>query len=332
LKKENKAVKFVLNQPGLEGWFKNFPKRLKTLPDKSSVVLPESFATGYARVWKIFEGLTCRMVDYQLNSDFSYAEPASKEFYLIIYLYNYRNCSYLKYEVNDKIIIENREPDYSSLLMTNSLVNQRFKISRGAYVQGLTIEMKKDWLLKKINPSSKINLEVLEQRDIFQTMIKPPYRLLINEIFHPNPHSHVPDLYLSSRILRLLELFFNEIFTNGLEANILPVSSSDVQSLFAVEQYLSQHYQSPFPTVSILSRMAMMSNTKLKMTFKKAFGTGLFEYFQRNRMARAKELLKSNLYTVGEVGEMLGYKNMSNFSVAFKKEYKVLPKDVAQLP
>lgn len=329
--KIKKIVRFVSNQPGLEGWYRNFPKHLNATTQKSSVSLPDNFAHGYAKVWQISEGLTCRLVDYKLNTDFSYTEKAANDFYLIIYLYHYRECAQLKYEINNKVIIEGEEMDFSSLLMTNSFTTQKFNLSKGALVRGLTIELKKDWLLKKINPSSKMNLEVLEKRDVFQTAIKPVYRILMDEIFNPNPISHVPDLYLSSRVLRLLELFFDDIFTNGLDANILPVSAHDVQSLLVVEQFLTQHYRQPFPTIAILSRMAMMSSTKLKFTFKKAFGSGLFEYFQRNRMSKAKELLRSNRYTVTEVGEMLGYKNMSNFSVAFKKEFDVLPKDAGQL-
>lgn len=331
LGKKKKIIRFVSNQPGLEGWYKHFPKHLNAPAPKSSVSLPDNFAHGYAKVWQISDGLTCRMVDYKLNTDFSYTEKVANDFYLIIYLYHYRNCAHLKYEVNDKVVIEGEETDFSSLLMTNSFVTQKYFLSKGALVTGLTLELKKDWLIKRINPSTKVNLEILEKRDVFQSAIKPGYRTLMNEIFNPAPRSHVPDLYLSSRVLRLLELFFDEIFTNGLDANILPVSARDVQSLLSVEQFLTLHYRQPFPTIARLSRMAMMSSTKLKFTFKKAFGSSLFEYFQRNRMAKAKELLRSNQYTVTEVGEMLGYKNLSNFSAAFRKEFDVLPKDAAQL-
>lgn len=329
--KRKQTVKYVSRKPGIAGWFTNFPKHLNVTTQKTSLALPENFAHGYAKVWQISDGLTCRLVDYRLNADFSYAEPAARTRFLIIYLYCYRNCAHLKYTINDRTIVEGEDFDFSSLLMTNSSVNQRFELTKGASVRGLTIELKKEWLTEKMNPASGVNLEILEQRDVFQTMIKPAYRVLINEIFQPDPRLHMPELYMSSRVLKLLELFFDDIFTNGLDANILPASARDVENLMTIEQYLRQHYRGPFPTITSLSRMAMMSGTKLKLTFKKAFGTTLFEYFQRNRMAKAKELLQSNQHTVTEVGEMLGYKNMSNFSTAFRKEFNVLPKDAAGL-
>jgi AraC-like DNA-binding protein len=73
--------------------------------------------------------------------------------------------------------------------------------------------------------------------------------------------------------------------------------------------------------------MALMSATKLKNIFKKAFGMSMYEYYQKNRMHKAKELLCSGKYSVSQVGVMIGYRNLSNFSNAFKKEFNYLPKD-----
>ncbi len=54
---------------------------------------------------------------------------------------------------------------------------------------------------------------------------------------------------------------------------------------------------------------------------------GLYEYYQKNRMHKAKELLETTKYSVSDVGSLLGYQNLSNFSHAFKKEFGQLPKD-----
>lgn len=325
---KKKALTYVSRQHDLSNWFWDFTNYLEATPKRDSASLPESFATGYMKVFEIADGLTCRIVDYKLNTDFFYEGSASPEFHLIIYFYNYLNCHSLTYEINDQKVVESRDSDYSSVLMTNSFTHQRFNVSKGTSVKGITIEIKKSWLRHRINPRSELDLKILRSKDVFQTMIKPSYRSIMAEILRPNLRTFIPELYLSSRVLRLLEFFFNDILKNGLEGNVLPVSTRDVKSLFQVEQYLLQHYREPFPTVKRLSKMAMMSGTKLKQIFKNAFGISLFAYFQQNRMYRARELLQSGLYTVTEVGEILGYQNMSNFSTAFKKEFGVLPKTV----
>lgn len=331
LRKRKEVIKYVSSDPDLQEWIRDFAKHLKTHPDKNVVQYPESFARGYARVFEVSEGISCRMVDYTLNTDFLFERAPSKDFYLILYFYNYRNCHRLDLQINKRVVIENEDSDYSSLLMTNSLAGQTLKLTRGTAVRGLTIQLSQQWVQSRLKSSSKLNIKRLYDKDIFQTMIKPRYRTLINEIFSVKTGSYVPELYLSSRVYKLLELFFDEIFRNGLDANVLPASSRDVQSLLVVEEYLLQHYREPFPTIHILSRMAMMSSSKLKQVFKKAFGMSLFDYYQQNRMEKAREMLLSDLYSVTEVGSALGYQNLSNFSVAFKKKFGVLPKDAGEI-
>jgi AraC-like DNA-binding protein len=45
-------------------------------------------------------------------------------------------------------------------------------------------------------------------------------------------------------------------------------------------------------------------------------------------MQKARSLLLTGQYTVKEVGLQLGYTNLSNFSLAFKKEFGILPSHV----
>lgn len=331
LRKKQEAINYVSEAAELEDWIRDFADHLKTSPDRNYIQYPKRFADGFAKIFKVSEGLTCRIVDYRLNTDFLFKRKPADEFYLIIYLYNYRNCRHLELKINGRPIIRNEDSDYSSLLMTNSLADQQLRVTEGTLVQGLTIQLTEEWLLSKLNPSSKVSLTLLKEKDILQTLIKPAERKLMDEIFSIKDSSHFPDLSLSARILSLLEHFFNEIFKNGLDANVLPAFTHDVQNLLTVEQYLLENYQQPFPTISTLARMATMSESKLKQVFKKAFGMSLFEYFQRNRMHKARELLISESHSVTEVGQLLGYHNLSNFSVAYKKEFGVLPKDAAKI-
>ncbi len=55
------------------------------------------------------------------------------------------------------------------------------------------------------------------------------------------------------------------------------------------------------------------------------YGSTLYEYFQKSRMNRAKVLMLTHKYSIKEIGSQLGYSNLSNFSIAFKKEFKQLP-------
>lgn len=331
LRKKKEIIRYVSDNPDLEEWIRDFANHLKANPQKNLVQYPESFASGYARVFKIEEGLTFRLVDYRLNTDFVFERVPSEEFYLIIYFYQYFDCHQLHLTINQKQVLENINADYSSLLMTNSFAKQQLKLTKGTYVRGLTIQITEQWLKSKLVVSNNLNLKLLHEKDIFQSFLNPQSLRLLNEIFAKKIHSPVPELHISSRVLQLLDYFLENIFQYGLEANVLPVSSKDVQQILSVQQYLIRNYREQFPSIQFLARLALMSSSKLKQLFKKAFGMSLFEYFQKNRLQKARELLQSNLYSVSEVGVLLGYQNLSNFSTAFKKEFGYLPREAYRI-
>jgi AraC-like DNA-binding protein len=108
-------------------------------------------------------------------------------------------------------------------------------------------------------------------------------------------------------------------------------SQKDFHSLITIEHQLLNNYGSEFPSIENLAKAAYMSESKLKKLFKQAYGMAIYQYYQKNRMHKAKELLVSKKYTITQVGAMLGYQNMSNFSVAFKKEFNVLPSEYQQV-
>lgn len=331
-RKNKNEGKFVSENPDLGVWIRDFAHHLKASPEENIVIYPESFATGYAKVFEIQEGLTFRIVDYVLNSNFRFVRSPSADFFLILYLYRYRNCKQLFLALNEKTIVEAENTDYNNLLMTNSHVNLDLKVTKGTIVQGLTIQISEEWMKKNLSGVSQEKLEVLRKRELIQSIIRPKYGLQLDEIFAKKQDHPAPDLYISTRVLFMLEMFFEDLFKSGLNGSILPKSAKEVQRLVIIEEYLSDHFQEPFPSVEKLSRMIFMSATKLKQSFKDAFGLGLFEYYQKNRMQKAREMLRNEIYSVTEVGKLLGYQNLSNFSIAFKKEFGVLPKDAVELP
>ena len=72
--------------------------------------------------------------------------------------------------------------------------------------------------------------------------------------------------------------------------------------------------------------MAMMSSTKLKKRFKEVYGMKLYEFYNYNRLQKARTMLESGEASVKEAALRIGFANLSNFSKAFKKEFGFLPK------
>lgn len=74
----------------------------------------------------------------------------------------------------------------------------------------------------------------------------------------------------------------------------------------------------PF-TIRELSRKVAMNECYLKKGFKALTGKTIHEYQQDIRIARAKEMLKTQGVTVTDVALTLGYSSISHFSTAFKR-------------
>jgi AraC-like DNA-binding protein len=106
------------------------------------------------------------------------------------------------------------------------------------------------------------------------------------------------------------------------------INEIDFENIMQIEKYLLTIYKDRFPSNTFLARKACMSETKLKRLFKQAYSMGMYEYYQKNRMHKAKEILLTTDKSISQVGNMLGYQNLSNFSSAFRKEFNCLPKDI----
>jgi len=159
------------------------------------------------------------------------------------------------------------------------------------------------------------------------------YRSIIDDIHSVDPKSVLTRLILHNRILLLAEKFLSSFLTRA--SFSLPDGKAwikgkekDLDALKSVVQILSDTQLTQFPSIESLSRTAMMSSTKLKTRFKQLYGMKLYEFYNRNRLEQAREMLRTGDFSVKEVGTNIGFSNLSNFAKAFKKEFGILPKEV----
>lgn len=135
--------------------------------------------------------------------------------------------------------------------------------------------------------------------------------------------------HIQKKVNLLLAMFFSDVSSSlrdFIESEKVKVSKDEINRLMTVRKHLE--IDLPTPTFTSLTKIALMSSTSLKTKFKKMYGTTLFEYFQSVRMQRARILLLTHQYSVKQIGRRLGYSNMSNFTIAFKKEFNQLPHEL----
>jgi len=132
------------------------------------------------------------------------------------------------------------------------------------------------------------------------------------------------EVYLT--LLNLLRLTLYRTFIIKERYNSSGLLKEDVEKLFSIRRKLMEnsHLTIKIATLSVEFGMGQSKMTKL---FKQVFNRTIYQYVQKAKIIKAKDLLNSKKYNVSEVGYMVGYSNMTHFAKAFKKYYKVNPSE-----
>lgn len=145
----------------------------------------------------------------------------------------------------------------------------------------------------------------------------------VSKIFKTEYTGTLRNLFLQSQVTELLTHFFAYVSSNKKDTiNIL-----EKEKLHNAKDIISENIASP-PTLTELSVMIGLNNTKLKKNFKELFGVPVFKYLQNERLNKAHELLYENEMNIQEISWFVGYESVSSFSNAFLKKFGYRPSEV----
>lgn len=325
-----KTVIFNYQQEDYEQWVKQFASHLNTPSLQDRLQYPGELGEGYAQAKILEEGFSYRLSDYTLNTDVEYQRTPTEKFQLILYFHQLTFEDYAYGKIDD-MVFESSDKVYNIALMTTSFTTEKIIFKKGTTVKGLSVQLDEEWLEKNIKDFAGYRNGMARHKSFVTDFISAKQRKILNDIFDRAETTQFPELFVKSRVLRLTEQFLTNICKRGLTDIPEYTNQKDFQALLKVEHLLLQNYNGLFPSIETLAKTALMSESKLKKLFKKAFGLAPYEYYQKNRMHKAKEMLRTRRHSVTQVGSMLGYQNMSNFSAAFKKEFNCLPSQVHEV-
>ncbi|HEX6913937.1 MAG TPA: helix-turn-helix transcriptional regulator [Chitinophagaceae bacterium] len=154
------------------------------------------------------------------------------------------------------------------------------------------------------------------------------YRSLLKELQRDTITHPLAMNFMQNRTLLLMEKFLTKLdVQEAPSADKSRFTDNEIVRLMKIESMLVNDFSVTPPNISYLSRLCAMSPTKLKADFKRLYGMPIYEYFQKNRMQRAKALLLEGKHSIKEVGVKVGYTNLSHFAGSFKKEFGMLPSE-----
>lgn len=169
-----------------------------------------------------------------------------------------------------------------------------------------------------------------EMKNVHLEPIATEYRVMLDDLWTDNINQPLKLNYIQNRVLLLLEKYIVKLHDRrDLQGKKVKRSDDEALRLMKVEALLVKNFAINPPTIDELSRISAMSPTKLKNDFKALYGVPIYEYYQKNRMLKAKSLLVLGRYTIKEVGQLVGYSNLSHFANTFKKEFGFLPSEIS---
>lgn len=296
--------------------------------------LSHEIADGYFRVVELPNGLQALLSDIHYHVDVTYKREKSDEYFCILHFNDAELSDSVHFMHNGKQMFD-KSTRRAGVTLSSSANDMSFTVKANTKARSINILLPGRWINDNLNRYNE--LQVLSRYNTMRnTLVHPePFdsqnRMLFDEVFQTGEANPLQNMIVKNRILILLEHFLSKIYRKmEEEPSQTPrkIKASDMSKLMEIESLLVRDFGQPPPTIALLAEKTGMSISKLKSAFKRVYGTGIYEYYQKNRMQKARAMLLTGQYNVKEVGTQLGYSNLSNFSLAFKKEFKILPSQV----
>lgn len=301
----------------------------KRILHDNALLIKAGIAPGFSKAFLLENNIHCICSKYNPKEDFHlHKMPLTHEFFVL-------RIDEISHSCNTLMMIDRKYDTgiyakSQSVLLLSTLEEFTFFASKNSQVKTLEIAMPRRWFFSQLNMECPYGLlrkyMTIKSRKTQFDCSKHLFRNLFLKIIN-EANKEISDFdYLEKKVNSLLAIFFPDVSSNlhyFLESEKVKISKDEINRLMNVRKYLD--IDLPAPTFTSLTKIALMSSTSLKTKFKKMYGTTVFEYFQSVRMQRARILLLTHKYSVKQIGRQLGYSNLSNFSIAFKKEFNQLP-------
>jgi two-component system, response regulator YesN len=97
------------------------------------------------------------------------------------------------------------------------------------------------------------------------------------------------------------------------------------QIICKVDQFVEENYGNAKLSLKEIAKHVAMSPNYLSSMYKRECGRGIHDYISELRIDKARELLVKTDWSIGSIGETVGFINPYYFSMSFKKITQFTP-------
>ncbi|HIE35605.1 MAG TPA: AraC family transcriptional regulator, partial [Campylobacterales bacterium] len=132
-------------------------------------------------------------------------------------------------------------------------------------------------------------------------------KLCAYDIYNSSSKTNLDIMYIQSKVLEILSYELKDIFSNTQEKNAtIKFCKYDIEALHLAKKILTQDLKNT-PSLTELSRQIKLNEFKLKVGFKRLFGTSPYIFLLDYKLHEAKKLLKTSDLNVTEISSEMGY-------------------------
>lgn len=323
-------IKIEYNHTDYRELIEYFAQYFNTTLNNNKLTFPPEIGEGYMKLVVLPNGLQCIISNYTVHQDILFQRTKINEPYFTLRF--------------DEVLVPDASENSNASSVTANAMRTAVFLGSAKFdwlffsitqtkVKGINIFFSKDWLEKFVGIESvgdmiKKYLNLKMSAFNYEPM-DMEYKRLLAEISSLNVEPAFETMVIQNRIMLLLERFFARIHKKMNDTHFdVKLSNDDITRLKEIQAQLVKDFTIEPPGISKLAKLAAMSPSKLKSSFREVYGLPIYQYYQKHRMNKAKAMLLSKKYSVREVGIEVGFSNLSNFAKAFKKSFDQLPSDL----
>jgi AraC-like DNA-binding protein len=315
-------------QKNFKTWIQELSQVTGIKAKNNLLTLTETVGTGYCFADSIDRTFSYVLMNVELNDDCTLHRVSNNQMGMLIFFNRTQVSDYIRLRHKKDSLTDSLNKKRNNIFVSSTNTELEVNYRAGSKLKRLGIYLSPQWIADHFDANTKMQVELLTSQGLEQ-INKLPINMEIDEklnrIFDTQFQNETDRLALKSRIILLLEYFFSTYINESLvikNKKIIP--DEDITRLRNVEALLVNEETEKFPSIVNLARLAQMSSTKLKQRFKQLYGYRLYEFYNKQRLEKAKELIMQGI-TPKEAGYTIGFSDVSNFTKAFKKEYGFTP-------
>lgn len=315
-------------QKNFKTWIQELSQATGIKAKNNLVTLTETLGSGYCFADSIDRTFSYVMMNIELNDDCTLHRVSNNQMGLLIFFNQTQISDYIRLRHKKDSLTDSFNKKRSNIFVSSTNTELEVNYRAGSKLKRLGIYLSPQWIADHFDANTKLQVELLTSQGlelIEKLHINQEIQEKLDRIFDTQFTSEPDRLALKSRIILLLEYFFSTYLNESLvikNKKIIP--DEDITRLRNIEALLVDEETEKFPSIIKLARIAQMSSTKLKQRFKQVYGYRLYEFYNKQRLEKARELIIQGI-TPKEAGYTIGFSDVSNFTKAFKKEYGFTP-------